>query len=166
MPKWYFAPQSHSRVSNINFDIWIFLGVVLWISHEKLPKDGNIFPGRLTELSAWVGFCISSPQQGVKYQLSYFDFFGGGGLWISDEKLPKDGNILSHLGFISRILPGPLTELSVWVGYCTSSPQHAVKYQVWYLDFFGGYKYPMKNCQTTAKFFLPWDLSQRYCPGV
>jgi hypothetical protein len=34
--------------------------------------------------------------------------------------------------------------------------------------FFGGegsYKYPMKNCQRTAKFFLAWDLNQRYCPG-
>ena len=23
---------------------------------------------------------------------------------------------------------------------------------------------PMKNCQRKAKFFLTWDLSQRYCP--
>jgi hypothetical protein len=28
-----------------------------------------VFPGSLTDLSAWVGFCTSSPQQGFKYQL-------------------------------------------------------------------------------------------------
>jgi hypothetical protein len=45
-------------------------------------------------------------------------------------------------------LPGPLTDASAWVGFCTSSPQQGVKYQLWYLIFFmegGLYKYPMKN---------------------
>jgi hypothetical protein len=52
-----------------------------------LPKDGKVLsnfgfkskvlPRRLTELSAWVGFYTSSPQQGVKYQLSYFDLVVG-----------------------------------------------------------------------------------------
>jgi hypothetical protein len=80
---WVSAPQSHSRVSNINFDIWILLCGVgsLLISHEKYIKDGkvlahlrcqsNILPGSLTDLSAWLGFHTSSPQQGVKYQLWY-----------------------------------------------------------------------------------------------
>ena len=31
--------------------------------------------GPLTDLSAWVGFYTSSPQQGVKCQLWYFEFF-------------------------------------------------------------------------------------------
>jgi hypothetical protein len=49
------------------------------ISHEKYIKDGKVldhlggqskvFSGPLTDLSARVGFCISRPQQGVKYQL-------------------------------------------------------------------------------------------------
>jgi hypothetical protein len=34
-------------------------------------------------------------------------------------------------------LPEPLTDLSAWMGFCTSSPQQGVKYQLWYLDFFG-----------------------------
>jgi hypothetical protein len=75
-----------------------------------------------------VGFCTSSPQQDVKYQLSYLIlFYGGGSLLISHEKLIKDGKVLDHLGFNSKVLPGPLTDLSAWVGFCTSSPQHGVR---------------------------------------
>jgi hypothetical protein len=33
------------------------------------------------------------------------------------------------LGIKSKVLPGPLADLSVWVGFCTSSPQLGVKYQ-------------------------------------
>ena len=37
---------------------------------------------------------------------------GGGTLHISHAKLPKDGKVLCHLGFMSKVLPGPLTDLS------------------------------------------------------
>jgi hypothetical protein len=37
------------------------------------------------------------------------------------------------LGFQSKVFAGPLTDLCAWVGFCTSSPQHGVKYQLWYL---------------------------------
>jgi hypothetical protein len=40
VPKWDNAPQSHSRVSNINFDTWIWGGGRLYISHEHIQKDG------------------------------------------------------------------------------------------------------------------------------
>jgi hypothetical protein len=103
-----------------------------------------------------VGFCTSSPQQGVKYQLWYswplgvevkgisraFNWlkflggflhlkqlwyliliYGGGSLWISHEQYIKDGTVLDHLGLKSKVLLGPLTDLSAWVGVCTSSPQ-------------------------------------------
>jgi hypothetical protein len=46
--------------------------------HEQYVKDGKdlvhlgfrskVFPGFVTVLGAWVEFCTSSPQQGVKYQ--------------------------------------------------------------------------------------------------
>jgi hypothetical protein len=39
------------------------------------------------------------------------------------EKYIKDGKVLDHLWFMSKVLPGPLTDLSAWVGFCTSSPQ-------------------------------------------
>jgi hypothetical protein len=34
----------------------------------------------------------------------------------------KDGKVLAHLGYRSKVFPGPLTDLSAWVGFCTSSP--------------------------------------------
>jgi hypothetical protein len=37
------------------------------------------------------------------------------------------------LGFQSKAFPGPLTDLSALVGFCTSSPRQGVKYQLWYL---------------------------------
>jgi hypothetical protein len=61
-----------------------------------------------------------------------FDFFFmEGGLYkYPTKKYIKDGKFLDHLGLKSKVLPGPLTDLSVWVGFCTSSPQQSVKYQL------------------------------------
>ena len=65
------------------------------------------------------------------------------------KKYIKDGKVLAHLGFKSKVLPGSLTDLSACVGFCTSSPQQGVKYQLWYLKkklWRGGlYKYLMNN---------------------
>jgi hypothetical protein len=47
----------------------------------------------------------------------------GWSLLISHEKFIKDGKVLDHLGFKAKVLPGPLTDLSAWVGFCTSNPQ-------------------------------------------
>jgi hypothetical protein len=44
-------------------------------------------------------------------QLSTFIFGFGGILCISHEKLPKDGKVLCYLRFMSKVLPGPLTDL-------------------------------------------------------
>jgi hypothetical protein len=33
-------------------------------------------------------------------------------LWISHEKIPKDGKDLCHLGLKSKVLLGPLADLS------------------------------------------------------
>jgi hypothetical protein len=46
------------------------------------------------------------------------------------EKYIKDGKVLAHLGFQSKILARSLTELNAWVGFRTSSPQQGVKYQL------------------------------------
>jgi hypothetical protein len=60
-----------------------------------------------------------------------FDFYyGGGPLYISHEKYIKDGKVLDHLEFISKVLAGPLTDLSAWAGFCISGPQQDVKYQL------------------------------------
>jgi hypothetical protein len=39
--------------------------------------------------------------------------FVGESLYISHDKLPKDGKVLCHLGFTLKVLPGPLTDLNV-----------------------------------------------------
>ena len=177
MPDSVSAPQAHSIVSNINFDIWIFFLGTRWISHEKLATDSkvlsqlglssNILFGPLTDISGFVGYYTTSLQQGVKYQLDIWIVFGGT-VYISHEKLTTDGKVLSHLGNRSKIFSGPFNEISAWLGFCTSSPHQGVKYQLWYFDFFleGLYKYPMKNWQWIAKFFITWGLDQRYCPSV
>ena len=48
-------------------------------------------------------------------------------------KLSKDGKVLSHFGFKSKVLPGPLTDLSAWMEFCTSRPQQGVKinFDIW-----------------------------------
>jgi hypothetical protein len=138
-------------VSNINFDIWIFFsGGGLYKYPMKnilrrakfLPNLGlqsKVLAGPLTNWSTWVVFCTSSPLQGVKYQLWYLKFcLWRGTLLISHEKYIKDSKVLAHLGFQSNVLAGPLTNLSAWAVFCTSSPQQGVKYQLGYLIFFGG----------------------------
>jgi hypothetical protein len=88
--------------------------------------------------------------------------------WI----LPKEGKVLCHLGLKSKVMAGPLTDLTpfhnffpnikidIWhpaVGLrCIIPPRHwsqlktraiplqGVKYQLWYLDLGGSYIYPMK----------------------
>jgi hypothetical protein len=46
------------------------------------------------------------------------------------KKYIKDGKVLAHLGCQLKVFPGPLTDLIAWVGFCTSSPQQDVKYQL------------------------------------
>jgi hypothetical protein len=53
------------------------------------------------------------PTAGCQISILIFGFGGGGTLCISHEKLTKDGKVLCHSGFMSKVLPGPLTDLSV-----------------------------------------------------
>ena len=166
---WDSAPQSHSRVSNINFDIW----GTLYISDEKIPKDGkvlshsgfrsNVLYGPSTDLSKWVGFCTSRPQQVVKYQLWYLDF-----LWGEVYKYPIVKRLQSSfpLGFKSKVLSQPLTDLRALVVFCTSHPHQGVKYQIWCLDFFWRepYKYSMKIANGRKSSFPLGGLNQRFSP--
>ena len=52
------------------------------------------------------------PTAGCQISILIFGFGGGGTLCISHEKLTKDGKVLCHSGFMSKVLPGPLTDLS------------------------------------------------------
>ena len=44
-------------------------------------------------------------------------------------KIPN-GKVLAHLGFRSKVVPGPWTDICAWVGFCTSSPQQGVNYHL------------------------------------
>jgi hypothetical protein len=44
-------------------------------------------------------------------QISTLIFGFGTTLYISHDKLPKDGKILDHLEFSSKVLPGALADL-------------------------------------------------------
>jgi hypothetical protein len=43
-----------------------------------------------------------------------------GDLYKYPIKNTKDGKVLVHLGFKSKILPRPLTDLNAWVSFCTT----------------------------------------------
>jgi hypothetical protein len=45
-------------------------------------------------------------------QISTLIFGLGGTLYIFYEKLRKNGNVLCHSGFMSKVLSGPVTDLS------------------------------------------------------
>jgi hypothetical protein len=63
--------------------------------------------------------------------LIYFLWVMEGGLYkYPTKKYIKDGKFLDHLGLKSKVLPGPLTDLGVWVGFCRSSSQQSVKYEL------------------------------------
>jgi hypothetical protein len=51
-----------------------------------------------------------TPTAGCQILTLIFGF--GGTLYIFHEKLPKDGKFLFHSGFMSKVLPGPLTDVS------------------------------------------------------
>ena len=102
-----------------------------------LGFESKVLPGPLTGVSAMGGIMHLKPTAVCQISTLIFGFLGGT-LWISHEKLPKNGKVLSHLEFKWKVLPGPSTDLSAWVVFYTSSPQQGVKYQLCYLYFFGG----------------------------
>jgi hypothetical protein len=120
---------------------------VKFFSH--LGFRSNVLLVSLADLSAWVGFCISSSQQCVKYQLWYLDFFFEVTMHIPWQ-IGKRGKVLSHLGFWSKILLG---------GFLYLKPTAECQISNLIFGFFWGpYKYPMTNWQRTAKFFLSLSL--------
>ena len=148
---WVSAPRDHSRVSNINFDIWIsFCGGCLYKylmknilrTAEFLSTWGfnrMYWPGLyMTEVPGWV----SAPQAHSRVSNINFDiwifFCGGGSLKISHTKYFKDGKVLAHLGFQSKVLSKLLTHWNAWVGSApqTHSRVSNINFDIWF--FFGG----------------------------
>jgi hypothetical protein len=81
----HLKPTAEYQISTLIF-LFLFGGTIL-VSEEKLATDGkvlshprirsNVLPGPLTDISSCVGICISSPHQGVKYQVWYLDCVRG-----------------------------------------------------------------------------------------
>jgi hypothetical protein len=120
-----------------------------------LGFKSNVLPIPLTDLSAWVGFCTSSPQQGLKCQLRS-NKIGGGGGFINIPCTISDGKVLAHLRFKSKVLPRHLTDLSAWVGLYTASPQQGVKFQLINI-----------SCKTpNGKVLVHFGFRTKVLPGV
>jgi hypothetical protein len=79
-------------------------------------------------LTPCCGLEVQKPTQALKSVKGPGNTFDLNPKW--SEKYIKDGKVLDHLGFKSKVLAGPLTDLSAWVGFFTSSPQQGVKYQL------------------------------------
>jgi hypothetical protein len=75
----------------------------LWDINRDPGCQSKVLPGPLTDLSAWVVFCTSSPQQGVKYQFLYFGFFMKPTQALKSVKGP--GNTIDLNSKWSRTLP-------------------------------------------------------------
>jgi hypothetical protein len=50
------------------------------------------------------------PKSGCHLSTLIFEF--GGTLYISHEKIPKDGKVLYQSGLKTKVFPGPLADLS------------------------------------------------------
>ena len=128
--------MSTSIKSGVSFNIpWkIPDGPVL----AHLGFSSKASPRPLTYLSVWVGFGTSSAQQRVKYHLRLSTLFEV--VFLNMSRKISDGKVLAHFGLKPKVLPRSFIDLSVWVGFCTSSTQYSVKCQLLLNKYiFGGW---------------------------
>ena len=127
-----------------------------------LVLKSNIVSRPLTDLSAMGRFLHIKPTTGCQMSTSIKQIWVRGGSLNIPCKILED-KVLVHFGFKSKVLPRPLADLSACVGFCTSSPQQGVKFQLRYR----GVGLINISCKLqTAKFLSTLGLSQRYYPGV
>jgi hypothetical protein len=102
----------------------LFFGI--WIRGDPMHIPWKITEGRQSSLPLgvyvegiartfnWVkclgGIIHLQPRAGCQISTLIFGFEGT--LYISHDKLPKDGKVLYHLGFRSKVLPGSLSDLN------------------------------------------------------
>ena len=121
----YLKPTAGCQISTLIFEKKIMEGgpykypIKIYQGRQSFAHLGfqsKVLGGPLNDWSAWVGFCTSSPQQGVKYQLWYLKTnCGGGSLWISHEKYIKEGKVLAHFGLMLKVLSRSWTDISAYV---------------------------------------------------
>ena len=177
MPRWDNAPQAHSWVSNINFDIWkqIVDGVSINIPwqiyqgrHSSCPRWAQIKGSAraLNWLKCLGGIMHLKPTAWCQISTLIFWFGRGDPIhipWTNTEgwqnSLPLEVyvkgifralNWLKCLGGIMHLKPTAGCQISTLI----------------YLDLGWPYAYPMPYYRRTAKFFATWRLGQRYYPGL
>jgi hypothetical protein len=111
------------------------LTYLLWDIYRDLPSIKKI-KYQSWYLTPCCGLEVQKPTQALKSALFSFSHKL---FWIFSQHFSPAFLRFHHrvsMGFQSKVFPGPLTDLSACVDFCTSSPQQDVKYQLWYLIFF------------------------------
>ena len=102
----WFNPQVGKNFAVLNiFFMWYLRDPPL---HKNKNSNIKVLPEPLTDSSAWVCFCISSPQQGVKYQLWYMknNFVEGGLYKYHMKNILRMAKFLPTWGLNQRYCPG------------------------------------------------------------
>jgi hypothetical protein len=158
-----------NQISKLIFD------TLLWVwgaepTHSPLHANSRVWN---INFDIWICFC------------------GGWSLCIFHEKYIKDGKVLAHLGFQSKVSVGSLIQsvkgsdyiihwsrkwartlpsLTYFSWDIHRDPPPQNKFQISLIfDFFlewGLYKYPMKNILRTEKFFPTWGFNEWYSPSL
>jgi hypothetical protein len=181
VPGWLSAPEAHSRVSNINFEIWIFFcaGGLYKYSMNTILRRAKFLPNWGFNQRYWPGLLlnevpgwVSAPQAHSRVSNINFDiwFLFGRGLYkYPMNNILRTAKFLPIWGFSQRHCLGLyLTEVPGWV----SAPQansrvSNINFDIWIFFCGGGlYKYPMNNILRIAQFLPTWGFNQRYCLGL
>ena len=173
MPGWVSAPQAHSRVSNINFDISkknygreVSINIP-WKIYRRTPKflpawgfKSKVISGPFNWLKCLGGISASqahSRVSNINFDIWIYFLWRGVSYKYPIRKIAlRTAKFLARLGFQVKHISRAFNWLKCLGGY--SAPQvrqQSVKYQLCYWFFFFGervlYKYPMKNISKDGK---------------
>jgi hypothetical protein len=180
---WGSAPQAHSTLSNINFDIWFLLWRVgdlyeypmknILRTKKFLPTWGfnqRYFLG-LNRLKCLGGFLHLKPTAGCQISTLIFNFLLWRGFSLNIPwKIYQGWQSSWPLGVSVKGIVRAFNWLKCLCGVLHLKP--TVGFQISTLIFEivfmegGLYEYQMKNILRTAKFFPTWGFNQRYFPGL
>jgi hypothetical protein len=103
------------------------------------------------------------PTAGCQISTLIFGFGGGGvgTLCISHDKLLKDGKVLCHLGIRSKVLPGPLTDIS---GIMHLNPTAGCQISTLIFEFGGTLNASHEKLQKDGKVFCHLGIKSKVLP--
>ena len=128
------------------YGCWLILSVYILMSFD--------FPFNFNWLKCMGGFLHIKPTAGCQIStlIIWKHFCGKGrGSMNIPWKIPN-GKVLAHLGFKSKVFPGPLIDISAW--WVSAHQAHSrvsnINFDIWkhaYGKGEGLYEYPIKNSQ-------------------